>query len=831
VTTFIASRGSSFAIEVKRPDDPMGISGDPTARHRQMARPPALFELELVGASETSEATGLDELPGKVNYFIGNRPSAWRRNVPTYAKVKLADVYPGIDCVYYGKQGQLEYDFIVGAGADPDQIRLRFRGIEKLDLDEAGNLVIQVAGQKFRQLRPSVYQELDGQRRPLDAGYILTHGDEVAFRIERYERSRPLVIDPVLLYSTYLGGSGQEQTGSVAVDQFGNIYLAGTTSSIDFPLANPFQADPPSYRHAFLTKLNPAGSALVYSTYFGGDAETNGVGIALDPNANPVIAGSTTSIDLPMVNAFQPNLGGGSCFMGRCWDAYLAKFAENGSALIFSTYLGGTGNDYGTGVTSDSQGNTSIVGVTSASDFPTLRPLQPNHAGPENAFAAKFDPSGSPRFSTYLGGSASDSASAVASDLAGNLYLTGATSSADFPTVRAIQPMLLGEQDAFVSKINPDGSALVYSTYLGGRASDSGEGIAADGQSNAYVTGRTTSGDFPIAYPMEPSPAGAFVSKLNADGSAFIYSTYLGGNNFSDQGRGLAVDANGNAHVAGTRGVLDEQGVYRYRLFATVLNREGRSLWFYFSPPSDSDDIADGVATDSIGNTYVAGHSTSTNYPTVAAVQSTLVGIQNAVLTKIALLTDPVSSFADAFADNAIEHLYWSAVAQDAEISEGDGSLNIGLLPNLGTSTGFLTSKSVYSLRNSQAWVKVGEVVGSQGNVNNQFSLQRDWNNALTWWYENGRLHAMYFVNGQQTTLTSLTYSPSIHVWWRIREAFGTVYWDTSTDGTSWTTQASVSSSRLFSIDAVNIVLAARTWASGSPEPGTARYSNLNVGP
>ena len=830
VTTFIASRGSSFAIDVKRTDDPMGPS-DIAARQPQASHPPALFELELVGASETSKAMGFDELPGKVNYFIGNRPSAWRTNVPTYAKVKLADVYPGIDCVYYGTEGQLEYDFVVGAGADPDQVRLRFRGIEKLDLDETGNLIIQVAGQKIRQLRPSVYQEVDGRRRPLGARYILAQANEVAFRIERYETARPLVIDPVLLYSTYLGGSGREQLGGVAVDRFGNIYIAGTTSSIDFPLANPFQADPPSYRHAFLTKLNPAGSALVYSTYFGGDAETNSVGVALDPNANPVIAGSTTSIDLPMVNAFQPNLGGGACFMGRCWDAYLAKFAENGSSLIFSTYLGGTGDDYGTSVASDSQGNTSIVGVTSARDFPTVRALQADRAGAADAFVAKLDPSGSPRFSTYLGGSADDSARAVATDATGNVYLTGATASEDFPTARALQPSLLGNQDAFVSKINPDGSALVYSTYLGGRGSDSGEGISVDAQGNAYLTGKTTSGDYPTAYAMEPSPAGAFVSKLNADGSALVYSTYLGGNDFSDWGRSIAVDGSGNAHVAGFRRILTGQAIYQSRLFATALNREGRSLWFYFSPQSDSDDIADAVATDSIGNTYVAGHSTSTNYPTAAPFQSTRIGVQNAVLTKIALLTDPVSSFADAFADTAIDHLFWSAVSQDAEVSEGDGSINIALLPDTGTSTGILNSKSVYSLRNSQAWVKVEEVVGSQGHVNNQFSLQRDWNNALTWWFENSRLNAMYFVNGQPSTLASLDYSPSIHTWWRIREAFGTVYWDTSTDGTNWTTQASVSSGALFSLDAVNVVLFAREWGSGSTDPGTARYSNLNVRP
>jgi hypothetical protein len=330
---------------------------------------------------------------------------------------------------------------------------------------------------------------------------------------------------------------------------------------------------------------------------------------------------------------------------------------------------------------------------------------------------------------------------------------------------------------------------------------------------------------------MEPHPAGAFVSKLNAAGSALVYSTYLGGNNLSDQGKAIAVDGSGNAYVAGARGILDEHALYRYRLFATVLNREGRSLWFYFSPESDSDDVGEAVATDSIGNTYVAGHSSSTNYPAVAALQSTRTGIENAVVTKIALLTDPVSSFTDPFAGDSIDHLFWSAVAQDAEISEGDGSVNIGLLPNLGTSVGILTTKSVYSLRNSQAWVKVEEVVGPQGNVNNQFSLQRDWNNALTWWYENGRLHAMYFVNGQQATLASLIYSPSAHPWWRIRETFGTVYWETSTNGSTWTIHASASSSGLFPLDAVNVVLVARTWGSGSPDPGFARYANLNVLP
>ena len=341
----------------------------------------------------------------RANYFIGNDPDKWRTNVPTYAKVQYQDVYPGVDLVYYGNQRQLEYDLVVGPGADPAAIALSFEGVKGLRIDAQGDLVLDTPGGEVRQHKPLVYQEVDGVRREIAGAYVLNAERQVGFQVAAYDASQPLIIDPVLVYSTYLGGGGGGGHG-IAVDASGNAYVTGFTASTDFPTASPFQGTFGGLiLIAFVTQLDAAGSALVYSTYLGGSGFIvfdQGTGIAVDASGNAYVTGNTNSTDFPTASPFQPAFGGGS-FPG---DAFVTKFNAAGSALVYSSYLGGTGTDAGQDIALDTAGNAYVSGVTDSTDFPTASPFQAANAGSDDAFVTKFNAAGSDLvYSTYLGGS------------------------------------------------------------------------------------------------------------------------------------------------------------------------------------------------------------------------------------------------------------------------------------------------------------------------------------------------------------------------------------------------------------------------------------------
>ncbi len=524
-----------------------------------------VLRMNLVGASPKPRLVGMEELPGKANYFIGNDPGKWRTNVPTFAKVHYENLYPGIDLIYYGNQGQLEYDLVVRPGADPKEITLGFQGAEKLKLDNQGDLLLHTATGTIRQRKPFIYQEIDGARREIAGGYLLKGAHRLGFQIAAYDRSRPLVIDPALFYSTYLGGSDNDVGLGIAVDSSGNAYVTGYTISTDFPTtAGAFQPSSPAPLtvHAFVTKLDPTGSALVYSTYLGGSVGDEGLGIAVDTLGNAYVTGITSSLDFPTTaGAFETTNVGGA--------AFVTKLDPSGSALVYSTYLGGSGDEVGRGIAVDTSGNAYVTGATFSTDFPTTAGAlqRTSGGGPAgcgsstwDGFVTKLDPTGSALvYSTYLGGSDVEEGIGIALDALGNAYVTGETFSSNFPTTAgALQTSYGGGNgDAFVTKLNPTGSALGYSTYLGGGESDVAFGIAVDASGNAYVAGRTASANFPTtAGTFQPTFAGgttdAFVAKLDATGSALVYSTYLGGSD-DDEGLAIAIDAlpSPNAYVTG----------------------------------------------------------------------------------------------------------------------------------------------------------------------------------------------------------------------------------------------------------------------------------------
>jgi hypothetical protein len=593
----------------------------------------AELHLRLVGGNRNAEAEELNELEGKVNYFTGNDPAQWRQNIPTYGRVRYRDVYPGIDLVYYGNQRQLEYDFNVAPGKDAGAIKLRFEGADKVGVDPNGDLLVALGETILRQPKPIVYQEVEGERRPVDGGYRVSANGEVGFDLGEYDTARALVIDPTIVYSTYLGGGFGDGGLAIAVDSVGNVYVAGTTLSTNFPTVNPLQSMNAGSQEGFVTKINAAGTALVYSTYLGGSDADNVSGIAVDSAGNAYLTGFTQSVNFPTANAIQATFGGAQ-------DAFVTKINAAGSALVYSTYLGGSNAEAGAGIAVDGAGNVYTTGSTSSDNFPTANALQATSSGGD-AYVTKMDAAGSAFvYSTYLGGSGTDTGNSLKIDTAGNVYLTGLTGSTDFPTVNPIQGTNAGPtsfpEDAFVTKINAAGTALVYSTYLGGGGFDNGRSIALDSFGNAYLTGFTHSTNFPTANALQPAKGStsgnrdAFVTKINAAGSAFVYSTYLGGT--SDQiGYAIAADGSGNAYVAGEtasasgfplvnaiqctlKGTRDS--------FITKLNAAGSAFLYSTYLGGSGYDGATAIALDSSQNAYITGTTLSNDFPTVNPIQS-----------------------------------------------------------------------------------------------------------------------------------------------------------------------------------------------------------------
>ena len=509
----------------------------------------ATVRMALVGA-RPSQGSGEGELQGKVNYLIGNDPTKWTRDVATFATVRYPGVYPGIDVVYYGNQRRLEYDFIVSPGADPNAIALAFPGAS-VSIAKRGDLVIAVPGRSVVMHPPTIYQKIDGTTRAVSGGYVKRPGDRIGFAVGSYDMARPLVIDPVLAYSTYLGGSSNDAASAIAIDLAGNAYITGWTTSTDFPTRGARQPASGGRYDAFVAKINATGSALVYSTYFGGSGDDYGQGIAVDASGQAYVAGRTDSNNFPTTpGAYQPVTGGGG------GDAFVAKLDASGSTLVYSTYLGGSGFDAGYAIAIDAAGNAYVMGHNYLADFPTTPgAYQTTTHGVYDAFVTKLNPSGSGLvYSTYLGGTGDDGGLGIAVDALGNAYVTGTTNSSTFPLQNPRQSTFGGDYDAFVTKLNPAGSALIYSTYLGGSGKEFGRGIAVDPAGNAYVAGQTASADFPTTSGAFQTTYGgsedAFIAKISANGSVLVYSTYLGGSG-GDAANAIAVDPAGYAYVTG----------------------------------------------------------------------------------------------------------------------------------------------------------------------------------------------------------------------------------------------------------------------------------------
>jgi Calx-beta domain-containing protein/beta-propeller repeat-containing protein/uncharacterized protein DUF4214 len=626
------ARGSGYALFLK-PTEAVFLLQNQSA----VAGPSQSFLRMVLLDADAHTSEGVNQLPGKVNYFVGNDPAAWRTNVPTFGRVRYRGVYPGIDLSYYGNQRQLEYDFEIAPGADPRAVSLRFEGADKVEVDATGALLLTLGGNVVRQPKPFVYQEVAGQKRTVEGGYVVAEGGRVGFTIGEYDARLPLIIDPVLEYSTFLGGSGGDQALHIALDSSRNAYISGFTVSTDFPTVNPVQAANAFFQDAFVTKVNAAGTALVYSTYLGGNGNEQARGLAVDSAGSAYVTGFTNSTNFPTANAFDSTIGSNGD------DAFVTKLNAAGDALVYSTYLGGDDSaEFGQAITVDSAGNAYVTGSTFSDDFPTVNPIQSaNAGGSTDAFLTKINAAGSALvYSTYLGGDDNDSGEGIKVDSAGNAYVGGDTFSSNFPTASPIQAANGGEGDIFVLKVNAAGDALVYSTYLGGSLRDACEDLAIDSAGNAYVTGDTESNNFPTVNAFQGTNGGtvllqdAYVTKINAAGSALVFSTYLGGTG-GEVGFGIAVDSAGNVYVAGATGsnntfptanALQCARAGSADVFATKFNAAGSALVYSTYLGGANDDQARGVAIDSSGNAYIAGKTSSTDFPTVNAIQPTFGG-------------------------------------------------------------------------------------------------------------------------------------------------------------------------------------------------------------
>lgn len=598
-------------------------------------------------ANTNPEAAGLDELPARVNYLTGNNPQAWHTKIPVYRKVQFASLYPGIDFVVYVNAGQFEYDLTIEPGANPGVIGFAVEPAKRLRITPAGDLVVRTDFGELRQRRPVAYQQIGDRKVPVEARFAVRGTREFGFRIGNYDRSRPLVIDPAIVFSTYLGGSRGDEVLAIAADAGGSVYLAGYSQNLsDFPSARPLQTSFPRDK-AFVAKVNATGTELVFATYFGGGLYDKAEGIALDSSGNIYVTGTTDSRDFPLARPFQ-----GSCALLNglsCRDIFIAKLSPDGSILLYSTYLGGAGTDEARAIAVDAGGSAWVTGRTDAADFPIANATQPRPGGGSrpDAFLARLSADGSALlFSTYFGGAQADEALGIAVDRDGNAYIAGKTWSTDLPTANPLQAALHAtteqDGDAFVAKFAPEGR-VIFATYLGGRADDVARGIAVDSAGTASAAGMTRSPDFPVtASAFQPSLRGrddAFVARLTPRGDALLYSTYLGGAIgpccIDDSGEGatdIVVDLAGHTYVTGVTVAGDFPVRNAFQTgwsgssaapdssFITRFDPTGSVVFSTYLGRS----AAKAVALDAAGNIFIAGSTRDDAFFTLNAIQSTL---------------------------------------------------------------------------------------------------------------------------------------------------------------------------------------------------------------
>jgi hypothetical protein len=579
--------------------------------------------LRFPGGAPRPALAPAEPLASRSHYLRGADPARWRTDVPHFARVRYRAVWPGIDVEFREGGGELEFDFLLEPGADPERIAISFEGADRVAIEPGGDLAIHAGEARLVQRRPVVFQERDGGREPVDSRYVARADGGIGVAVGAYDAARALIVDPVLVYATALGGPGDDEAFDVAVDEAGNAYVAGqAASTTGLPTAGGLQEDAAGGTDAFVVKLDPDG-ALVWATYLGGSADDAAWSIRVDDAGSAYVSGRTASTDFPTASPLQAANAGGD-------DAFVAKLAPDGASLVFSTYLGGAGDDNAQRLALTAQDEPVLKGVTESSDFPTANAIVPVYRGNRDAFVAKLAADGqSLLWSTYFGGTGAENPDetgvGIAVDADGNVITCGTTESDDFPTAAALQETFAGgTRDGYVAKFSPDG-AIVFSTYLGSSGGDTLRAVAVDARGYLYATGASRSFDFPLVNPIQSAKSldyDAVVVKLDPAGQRIVYSTFLGGKG-TDAGRAIVVDEYGNAYIHGQTLSDDFPEVFPIAdqspglldAFVAQISPSGSGLLFSsriggsLSESSFFDNV--GIALDGVRNVLLAGATES----------------------------------------------------------------------------------------------------------------------------------------------------------------------------------------------------------------------------
>ncbi|MFX1532612.1 MAG: SBBP repeat-containing protein [Promethearchaeota archaeon] len=663
----------------------LGQWNDPSIHYRAMERDlTLLFGISSINYDSVSQNTdvvqvsvsfpgsnpinpvGRDKAGHSINYFYGDVQIT---NVPAYMEIWYPELYPGIDLRYYMSDQGLKYDFVVYPGADPNQIAIQVSQSMRLTIED------QTVSLRSRSQHELVYfQDTQLRAWQADGTPVFTQfvskamsPNTYGFQVEAFDSTQILTIDPLLLaFSSFIGGSDSDYVYSIAVDTAGNSYITGTTWSSDFPTQTPYNNTLSGDYDVFVTKLNATGNGLIFSTYIGGSEPEEGRGISVEVSGNIYITGFTNSTNLPTKHAYQ------SDFSGQLQDVFVTKLNATGNGLIFSTYLGGSDNDRGYDITVDNDGNSYIAGFTDSNDFPIENAYNSTHSGSNDVFVTKLNATGNGLvFSTYIGGNNGDYGWSIAIDPVGNTYITGGTDSDDFPIQNALQSTRGESRDVFVTKLNTTGNGLIFSTFIGGEAWDSGRGITTDADGNSYVTGEAFSDEFPIynAYQINESlgGTGAFITKLNTTGG-FVFSTLLG-NTGLERGDSIAVDTARNSYITGSTWYYNSSSGWRYDAFVAELNATGNGLMLNKYLGGSGNDIGRGIAVDDVGNIYITGTTESSDFPTQNAYDSTYNGGTDSFVTKLYYFEAPTITLISPL-NNSIQQ---SGTLIDLNIMDNDG--------------------------------------------------------------------------------------------------------------------------------------------------------------
>ncbi len=614
---------------------------DPVQPVPARGRDHSVTSLVFLDARPDVEVSAEGETAHRANFFLGQDSARWRTDIPTSSTIRYRALYPGIDLKIYGVGRQVEYDWVISPGADPAGIRFRYDRARGTRLDAEGNLIVDSTAGELLHKKPAAYQDINGRRVDIPCRYERLDTDTYGFRVGRYDRRRPLVIDPlVLVWSSFIGGTREDEVRALAVDAEGAVWAVGQTESVDFPLAGPLDAVLGGESDIFVASITPAGNALHSSTFIGGRGIEYGFDLAVDPAGNPVVCGWTYSRNFPVRNAYDPTFSGGQT------DGFLLKLSSSGNALLFSTFLGGRESDTARRLVLESTGTIVVSGVTNSTDFPAVKAFDKKYGGNLDVFVARFSADGgSLRFSTFLGGHDWDMVNGLALDAQGRIHVAGVTRSPDFPVKNALYPARSSGSDGFLTILASTGRALAASTFIGGRMNDTFFSLAVDATGFIYLGGESTSPDFPTLAAFDPVHNGksdGIVLKLKPLASGIVYSTYLGGQNDDIVAR-LAVDTAGGVIVIGTtespkfpvKNALDATLGGQSDIFITKFLPSGKGLAFSTFLGGSLEELSTGLFLDAGGDIYVYGKTESKNFPRKLAFDPVYGGRGDGFITKL----------------------------------------------------------------------------------------------------------------------------------------------------------------------------------------------------